>query len=198
MNDDLVACPECDALYHRVDLGRGEKACCSRCGFILYRNPHLSLSHILALIIAALICLAIANFYPIVSLSVQGMHSQTTLLNSVSTLWNEENRIVATVVFLTAFLVPLLDLSSLGLLVVCALLRQRPAYYRPLLHVLLFIRQWGMIEIFMLGILVSLVKLSGMASVTTEPALWAFAALTLLTTVITAWDPRVLWEERDN
>lgn len=195
MNDDLVACPECDALYRRIELGKGEKACCSRCGFVLYRQSSFSLSQILALILAALICLVIANTFPIVSLSVQGIPSETSLLGSVDTLWDERNEIVAVVVLLTAFLIPLLDLSAFGLLVLCALQQQRPLYYRPLLHVLLAIRPWGMIEIFLLGILVSLVKLSGMASVTMGPALWAYAALTVLLAVILSWDPRILWEK---
>ncbi len=194
-DDDLIACPECDALYHRIAINRGEKACCSRCGSVLYGHSRISLEQILALIITALICLVIANTFPIVSLSIQGLSSKTTLLDSVGILWGENSEIVATVVFLVAFLVPVLDLSALGLLVICALCKQRPVYYKPLLRLLLTVRPWGMIEILMLGILVSLVKLAGMASINPGPALWAFAALSVLLTIIVSWDPYVLWEE---
>ena len=195
MNDDLVACPECDALYRRIAINRGEKACCIRCGAVLRRKPILSLQQMLALILAALITLIIANVFPIVVLSVQGVTSSATLLGSVATLWTEGREIVAALVFFTTFLVPLTDLATLGLLVLCALNRQRPGYYNPLLRALLAARPWGMIEILMLGVLVSLVKLSSMASVIPGAALWAFAALTVMLMVILSWDPQVLWEE---
>lgn len=195
MNDDLIACPDCDALYRRVAVGRGQKACCARCGAVMHRRPVLSLQQILALILAALATLIIANVFPIVVLSVQGITSSATLLGSVATLWAEGREMVAMLVFSTAFLVPLMDLSTLGLLVLCALNRQRPGYYKPLLRTLLAARPWGMIEILMLGVLVSLVKLSSLASVVPGVALWAFAALTVMLTIILSWDPQILWED---
>ncbi|MEX3794844.1 paraquat-inducible protein A [Acinetobacter baumannii] len=41
-------------------------------------------------------------------------------------------------------------------------------------------RVWGMAEVFLIGILVTLVKLMGMVLVIPEIALWAFTVLSLL------------------
>lgn len=59
------------------------------------------------------------------------------------------------------------------------------------------LRPWGMVEVFLLGVLVALVKLSSIATVIPGPALWAFMALTVLLTAILAFDPRGFWEMLD-
>jgi paraquat-inducible protein A len=51
-----------------------------------------------------------------------------------------------------------------------------------------------MVEVFMLGILVALVKLSHMAIILPGIALWAFGALTVLLAGILAFDLRSLWD----
>ena len=56
------------------------------------------------------------------------------------------------------------------------------------------VRPWGMVEVFMLGVLVSLVKLAHLAGIVPGIALWAFAALMFVMAAIAAvLDPRDLW-----
>jgi len=59
------------------------------------------------------------------------------------------------------------------------------------------LRPWGMIEVFMLGVLVTLVKLSGVARVIPEVSLFAYGALTVLLAAVTAFDLRGLWDQVD-
>ena len=72
--------------------------------------------------------------------------------------------------------------------------RGRPA---PLWRLVQAFRPWGMIEVFMLGVLVALVKLSHLAHVLPGIALWAFAVLTVLMATILSFDPRTLWDSPD-
>jgi paraquat-inducible protein A len=51
-----------------------------------------------------------------------------------------------------------------------------------------------MIEVFMLGVLVTLVKMVSIARVIPEAALFAFGALTLMFAVVVSFDPRALWD----
>jgi paraquat-inducible protein A len=53
-----------------------------------------------------------------------------------------------------------------------------------------------MIEVFMLGVLVALVKLSHLAHVLPGIALWAFGALTVLLAAILTLDLRTLWNRQ--
>jgi len=99
--------------------------------------------------------------------------------------------LVATLVFATTLLFPLVDLLSM-LALLLLVRRGRPAL---LWRFVLALRPWSMIEVFMLGLLVALVKLSHMAHVLPGVALWAFAVLTVLLAVILSFDPRTLWDD---
>jgi len=189
MTQPLAACPECDALHSRPALRRGEKARCQRCGAVLYSVSWLGRAQLLPLAVAALICFVMANAFPIVALEVQGQSNSATLLGSILALWQDDRRLVAVMVFATTLAFPLLDL--LGMLWLLTGHDRKAWTWRLIQH----LRPWGMTEVFMLGLLVSLVKLSHMARLIPGAALWAFAALTILMALILTFDPRSLWED---
>ena len=188
---DLIACHECDALHHRRPMARGEKAHCVRCGSVLYRRSRLRPDQLLPLVITALITFAMANCFPIVDLQVQGNHNNTTLFGSIVALWKEGRVIVASLVFATTMLFPMVDLLTMLALLVLSR-RGRPV---RLWRFVQDLRPWGMIEVFMLGVLVALIKLSHLASVVPGAALWSFAALTVLLATILSFDPISLWDD---
>lgn len=193
--DHLCACPICDALHRRPPLGRGEKAICVRCGTVVARRHRLAPDQVLALVVAAMMVFAIANAFPIVNLRVQGLYSATTLWGAVAALWSEGRQGMALLVFATTQAFPLLDLCCTLALLWAARNRERPRWFAPLLRLLQQVRPWGMVEVFMLGVVVSLVKLSGMAAMVPGVALWAFAALTVLMAAILSFHPHQLWHE---
>jgi paraquat-inducible protein A len=60
------------------------------------------------------------------------------------------------------------------------------------------IRPWSMTEIFLLGILVSVVKLAKMATIIPGTALFSFLALVFMLAAVNAFlDPRAVWEKLD-
>jgi paraquat-inducible protein A len=65
------------------------------------------------------------------------------------------------------------------------------------LRAIQFVRPWGMIEVFMLGVLITIVKMVSLARVIPEAALFAFGVLTLMIAVVLTFDPRVLWDLAD-
>lgn len=191
--DGLIACPECDRLHVRTPVRAGEKAKCVRCGAVLHQEPRWRPDQMLAVVATALIAFIIANAFPILELRVQGSVSKATLLGSIVILWGEGRELVAATVFVTAWLTPLFDLLAMAALLLAALSGRRPVYFAPLLRLLLSVRPWGMIEVLMLGVLVSMIKLSHLALMTPGVALWAFICLTLLLAVVLSYDPRCLW-----
>jgi paraquat-inducible protein A len=63
-----------------------------------------------------------------------------------------------------------------------------------LLRLIQAVKPWGMVEVFLLGMLVSLVKLAHLASVHIGVALWSFAALMLLLCATAAsFDAQSIW-----
>ena len=192
---DLIACEGCDALYTRPLLQRREIARCARCGTELERHPGGKAERMLPLTIASLVLFAIANAFPIVEIELGGSTSRTTLLGAVIALAIGDRALVAAIVLATTILFPLLQLTVLFYLLMPSREPGPPAGFDWLVRAIQSVRPWGMIEVFLLGVLVAIIKLSSMAIIVAGPALWAFVALTLLLTAILSFDPRGLWTD---
>jgi paraquat-inducible protein A len=191
---ESIACEGCDAMYRRVPLQPREIARCPRCGTELDRDAGDPIARVLPLTVACLILFAIANLFPIVEVELQGQSSATTLFGAVTALASQGLSPVALLVLATTILFPLLQLCILLYLLVPLLQRRRSAGFRVLVNALQALRPWGMIEVFLLGVLVAIVKLGSMATVIPGPALWAFMALTVLLTAVLSFNPREFWQ----
>ena len=191
---DAIVCEGCDAVYQRQPLRRRQVARCARCGAELDRHAGEQSARVLPLTVASLILFAIANLFPIVEIQVKGLHSQTTLAGAVVVLSTEGMSPVALLVLATTILFPLLQLCILFYLLVPMARERKPAGFGILVRILQTLRPWGMIEVFLLGVLVAIVKLSSLAQVVAGPALWAFMGLTVLLTAVLSFNPRAFWE----
>jgi paraquat-inducible protein A len=191
---ELMACEECDALYTRVDLQPGEAVCCSRCGARLEKEEASGFFKMLPLTLACLVLFVVANIFPIVEIEMQGMRSHATLLHAVHILYVEGRAFVAALVLLTTFLLPLGQLMILFYLLWPLRAGSGRPYFAGLLRFMQMLRPWGMIEVFLLGVLVALVKLSNMVTVIPDIALFAFGALTILLVIVVSFNLRYFWE----
>ena len=190
----LIACDECDLLQREVPLSQGGVAHCGRCGAELYRNRPNSLERTLALTLGAIVLFAIANAFPIIGLKLQGQVIQTTLFHTVQTLYQEDMKPVAALVFVTTMLMPALELLALTYLLLPLHLGRAPRHFAFVFRMLQTVKPWGMVEVLMLGVLVSIVKLANLAGVVPGLALWSFGVLMLLYAAIASvFDPRELW-----
>jgi len=193
----LVACRECDLLHRQTRLPRGCEARCTRCGARLYRwaRPDAN-ERALALALAACILFILANVFPILGLEAQGVRSSATLIGAVSSLWDEGARAVAALVFFTAVLVPAAELVGITWVLVALRSGARGWGAVPMLHFIESVKPWGMVEVFVLGVLVSLVKLAHVATVEPGAALFAFGALMLLiAATAAAFDADAAWAQ---
>ncbi|MBN3836816.1 paraquat-inducible protein A [Burkholderia sp. Ac-20344] len=196
--NDLIACHECDALLHKPHLGRREIARCPRCDAQLYRDSTTQIERISALAVAALVTFVIAQTFPILEMDLNGTRVQTTLIGAIDALWRQGMEIVGVMVFCSTVLFPLVEMAAL----LYVLLPIRRGVVPPGLNLVLrtiqLVRPWGMIEVFMLGIVVTIVKMVSLAKVVPDAALFAFGALTLMTAVVLMFDPRTLWDIADD
>lgn len=193
----LVACLECDLLHRPVPLAPGGEAHCTRCGALLYRQARPDANErALALSVGAAVCFLLANAFPIVSMEVQGVTRASTLFGAVRDLWDGEARAVAALVAVTTLLVPAAEIAGLGWVLACLRNGWRAAGAVPLLHFLESVKPWGMVEVFVLGVLVSLVKLAHIAAIEPGVALYSFGALMgLLAWAAASFDAEAAWQQ---
>lgn len=190
----LIACHECDLLQREIPLPAGGIATCPRCGATLYRNNPGGLDRTLALLLAAAILFVLANAFPIVSIETRGTHNATTLFGAVMTLWNEDMPSVAGLVFFTTLLAPAFELFTLIFVLAAVRLGFNAGPLPAVLRVVLGTRPWSMVEVFMLGVLVAVVKLSHLAHIEPGVALWSYGALILVfAAAMAGFDTHSLW-----
>ncbi|MFP3565245.1 paraquat-inducible protein A [Paraburkholderia sp. SIMBA_030] len=196
-HDNLIACHECDTLFRKPPLVGRMVARCPRCGATLYRGVSRKLDSITAMTLAALFTFLIAQGFPIVELETNGITSQTSLFGALVALWSEDMQIVAIMVFCSTILFPLTELVALLYVLIPLRAGRVPPAFHRVLRAIQFVRPWGMIEVFMLGVLITIVKMVSLARVIPEAALFAFGALTLMFAVVVTFDPRILWDLAD-
>ena len=191
----LIACHECDLLQHIPRQRQGGKAYCRRCNAVLHRSVRDSLDRTLALTLAGLVLFVVANAFPFLSFKMQGQVTQTTLATGVIDLYGQGMWELALLVLMTSIVVPLLQLLLLLYIVLPIRLGRTPWMLAPLFRFHQSLGPWGMMEVFMLGILVAVVKLLDMAQIVPGLALWSFAILIfILAGVAAALDPEIIWE----
>lgn len=178
--DELVACHECDLLMRKPILQHSEKALCSRCGYELYAHRYNVVNRSLALVLTALLLFIPANFMPIMRLHLLGQTSDDTVWSGVLGLYNSEMRGVAIVVFLCSMAIPLTKLlCQLAVLLSIRLnvgRSQGLLFYRIYHH----LKDWGMLEVYFMGVLVAIVKLVDLAELTVGLGLFCFISLLLV------------------
>ncbi|MFI8482864.1 paraquat-inducible protein A [Pseudomonas sp. NPDC078700] len=193
--EQLIACHECDLLMQNQPIEDGERIECPRCGYELYNHRHQVIRRSMALVLAALLLYIPANFLPIIELNLLGQQTQDTVWSGVLGLYNSGMQPVAVVVFLSSMVIPLFKLliqlfvllsirfdvgRSYGLL-----------FYRMYHHM----REWGMLEVYLMGILVAVVKLVDVADLTFGIGLLCFVGLLLLQVWLeVTMSPHQIWQ----
>ncbi len=192
--ESLIACHECDLLQKSQPLPPGGTARCVRCGAKLYSRKRNSLDRVLALTLAGLILFIVANVYPFLTFRLEAQIQKTNLITGVIELYHQGMWIVAGVVLLTSILMPLLELMGMLYILLPLKFNQQPWKLPIFFRLVRSFKPWGMMEVFMVGILVAFVKLSKMASIIPGLALYAFMVLIfVLAASAAALDPHIVW-----
>jgi paraquat-inducible protein A len=190
----LVACLDCDLLQRIPDVEPGASVRCPRCDKELWRHKPDSLNRTLALTLAALVLYLIANTIPMLGLRAAGREAFTTVVGGAHQLWHDGDQLVAVLVLFTAVVAPALQIGfTMAILIGCR--RKRPPFWVGMfLQHLHFTRTWTMIEVMLLGVLVSLTKIAEYATVLPGVALFTlFALVVVLAAMQSSFDPREVW-----
>lgn len=191
-----MACPDCDLIQSLPILSIGEVANCIRCNATLFKNQKNSVDRSLAFAITGLILFVIANLFPLISLKALGVVQDGTLLSTAFSLIQVERPLLGIVIFLTTIFFPALTLVGTITILVQVKTNRISSYTAPLFRFLRSTDAWGMLEIFMLAILVAVVKLGDLADVILGLSLYAFCLLILALTLLSySLNPHDVWNK---
>jgi paraquat-inducible protein A len=193
--NSLIACHECDLLHQVQPLPDGGAARCVRCGALLYYQKKDSLDRTLSLTIAGLVLFIVANTFPFLAMKSGGLVRETTLITGIKGLYLQGMEALALLVLLTSILVPFVQIVGMLYVLVPLKVNRVPRNLALVYRFLRSLQPWGMMEVFMLGILVSYVKLGKMAKIVPGLAIYSFVVLIfVLAGAAASLDPRIIWD----
>ena len=192
----LIACNGCDLLVDVANMPDGSRATCPRCSHFLTRYRHDAITRALAYALTAGVFLVIANSFSFLSMAAGGLESTMTLPETALTLyrygmWDLAILVAAFIVFVPAMLLVLV-------LAICVPLSLGQA--APWLHfaarLLYSVQEWSMVEVFLIGVVVSLVKLAQLADMQLGFSFWAYVAFSVsFTLALTTLDRFQCWQK---
>lgn len=172
----------------------GDVIACARCGAHLRRLTRDGISRVLPLTLAAAVTFMVMITAPIIAIRAGGRSNAASIGDAVVALYSQGMAPVAVLLALTTLAFPLLDLTLLAWIVVALLRRSQSHRVGAAVRVMQALRRWGMVEVFMLGVLVSIVKVAALAEIVPGVGLWALAAyLVLVATTHASFDGWDYW-----
>ena len=189
----LVVCGHCGLAHRWQPLREASQARCTRCDAVLARAHRLSIHGILALTLAAAAAYLVAISAPLMSLSLRGGAETATLPQAISIAWQDDQQLIAILAGITALLAPAAFIGlRLYVLIPLAAGNKAPGF-AWCVRALHQAARWNMVEVFTVGVLLSLVRLAGLADTTPEAGLFALGAMTALFAAIESAGLKHLW-----
>jgi paraquat-inducible protein A len=190
------ACRDCDALYSAPVVREDERVICPRCDAnLISRRPNF-VHRASALVVAAAFFFILANAFPFLILRADYRESYMHLAGCVSGLQEEGFPVLAAMVGVFTLGAPTLLIVALLYVLVPLLRERRLPWALSFCRAIHEARRWNMVEVFLLGVLVSLLKLGNLATLTLGPSFWAFVGLIVcLIAALGTIDHSELWEQ---
>ncbi|EOI3590780.1 PqiA/YebS family transporter subunit [Proteus mirabilis] len=173
-----IHCQECDHLVSLpIDLKRGEDAYCPQCQAKLATYRDWSLTRLLILSITMLIFASIAFTQPLIKIHLLGTMISANVLDGIRLMSQQGSPLTATMVAFCAVAAPL----SLPITILYLHLGARlHLNLRPVLLMLGKLKEWVMLDVYLIGLGVATIKLGDYATIYIGHGLVAFSALMVL------------------
>jgi len=194
-----MACQHCDALFDKPELKQGQSAKCTRCGSTMAERKVDSIERSFNWSLAGVVLLLPAILLPIMGVTLAGQYHNASLLDCILVLIDRGFFMIATLVFLFAIAVPVVRLLGAFYLTYSFKYNKlKPSllyFFRAFHH----LDHWAMLNVFMLGIVVSMYKLIDDTELSVNMGLFAFILWLISSTMASAaLDPDYIWQELED
>jgi paraquat-inducible protein A len=178
-----MLCHECHLRVKLPSLTHKQAAVCPRCGLQLTVYHHHASQRIIALATTSLIFLLASLPFEFLSFSTSGRYTSIDILGGLWVLVEKDYALLALVQVLAILILPAFVLFSLLYLLVPLSLGFRPKKAEWVIKTLFNLLPWTMAEIFLIGVLVSLIKILSMADIGLGLSFYAYLFFTIFMTI---------------
>ncbi|GAB6855483.1 paraquat-inducible protein A [Asaia astilbis] len=197
--EGLRECPCCGLFQTLPRLQRGQVAYCRRCDAQLARRSNTPPIAAPAAFCLASLALYLALFFTeLLTINVHGRVNTVTILTGPIELGREGFGEIGLIVGLTTLIMPGIAIALMGAILIGASRRQMPDWAPRLMSWYDRLREWSMIEVYILGVFVAYTKLVDLAIVDLRAGIFLIAAL-MITQAATdsTLDVERIWLNRD-
>ncbi|GAA0832798.1 MULTISPECIES: paraquat-inducible protein A [Marinomonas] len=195
-NEYATVCDECDWVNDIPPMASGDLLCCSRCDHLLVRLPSKRLEKILAYGGSGLLMLVLSLSFPFLSFSTSGIGRTVTFWQSMSVLLDQHFTFLGALLVFVLLVLPACYLLSAVMLAWLIKKRRNRIVQRLCARITTVIQPWLMVDVFLVGVLVALVKMQSMADIGFGLSFWSFCGYVLcLLKTVSLMNRRWLWNQ---
>jgi paraquat-inducible protein A len=155
-----------------------------------------SIGPALALSATGLLLYLPAILLPLMTLETLGMSESGNVLDTLLSFFENGYYFVSFIILISAVVFPLLLLSLVFTVSFLIRVNCRPAFLSRLFRAYIFLQEWAMVEIYLLGIMVTIMKMRHTAEIHFDPGFYCFTALVLVTMAIASViDREQIWSQ---
>lgn len=173
-------CPQCDTLFSLPDVKSNQSAHCPRCNARIINGRDWSMTRLTAMAVTMLLLMPFAFSEPLLTIRLLGTNIRASLLEGVLQMAQQGNVIAASMVAFCTIAAPATLVGSIAYLFFGNKLGMN---LRPVLLMLDRLKEWVMLDIYLVGIAVASIKVQDYANITPGPGLVAFISLAVLSLV---------------
>lgn len=193
----LVICEHCEAVWRRPALVGRDVATCGRCGAALGGRPLVQLDAALALTLTGLVAFCLAATEPILALQTGSFRSEISLWSTILSVWDQGFSALSVACAMGVFFLPLLQLLLFTHVLVPLRYGRRAWRFPIAMHALRLMHPWSMVEVFILGVFVSMTKLHSMSEVKVGVGVLGLVGLTAVLTLLSTVDLHSIWDRAE-
>ena len=170
-------CPQCDTLFSLPLVKSSQSAYCPRCDAKVFHGRDWSLTRLAAMAVAMLLLMPVAFSEPLVRVYLLGAGIDANLFQGIWQMTRQGDPLTAAIVMFCAVGAPATLVAGIIYLYFGNILGMN---LRPVLLMLEKLKEWVMLDIYLVGIAVACIKVREFAFIQPGLGLVAFIALVIL------------------
>ena len=196
--DRYICCSECDEIVKVLYPHKKGRYKCPNCSHTLFRYWPDMIERVYAISLAAFFLLIITLYFPFLSFEVMGNRTEINFFTSIYYLYKNQDFILAITVLMTTVVIPFWWILNMILVFGPIYNNYLPKYTKTLLKIQHSLSPWGMLDVFLVGVLVSIVKLVKMGTIIIGISLYSLVGVVVLLAYLqTIYDPHMVWDMVD-
>ncbi|USH01031.1 paraquat-inducible protein A [Grimontia kaedaensis] len=171
---------------------------CTRCGSKMEHRVYQSIQKTWASLLAAVVFIFPANFYPISILLTNGKRLEDTIFSGVASLIKQGMYGIAIIIFTASIVVPVAKIICLAYILLCIHFKVESGrkLRMKLYRFVKWIGKWSMMDLCVIAIMVSLIDRGNLLDFTPGPGAIAFGLVVVLTMIAAeSLDSRLIWDK---